>query len=585
MNREIRAGAKNQFRLVLIWLILMSSIVGLGYRLYKLQIIGKIDTHNLAQEALTQRQHKLRPYLPRRPIIDRHNNTLATDRFVSTLYAHPKLFKHRKLEIAQALNTVFTEQKIEELLQKFTLQESGIRIKDNLSESQAEQIKSLKINEKAVEGLELVSKYARFYPQEKTVSDVIGYVQVDSRKGQAGIENSQEKLLARDPKVIQLIRDGNGNLIPLAHQQEMFGNFDDLKLQLTISLPLQRVARNALKEQMKEFQALRGSVIAMDINDGSIIAMVSEPSYDPNNYSKFDVSLFKNWAISDLYEPGSTFKPINMAIAFEEGVIDDKTTIYDAGKITIDKSTIFNHDYHDKGPHGNINLAQILQYSSNIGMISIMSRIKSSAYYDRLKNIGIEDLTGIDLPGEVEGRIKDKSIFTAGNIERATASFGQGFSVTPIKILQLQAAIANGGKLVTPHVVKGLVDSKGIFTWQPQFKNKQIFSPKTTDKVLKLMETVVTDGSGEKSQITGYRIAGKTGTSQKASPYGGYLPKAKITSFVAIVPVESPRYVVIVVVDEPKKPYSFGSTVAAPVAKKVLDALIVEEKIPPSGNQ
>jgi cell division protein FtsI (penicillin-binding protein 3) len=591
MNKQITNRKKNEtnlgLRLILVWLILVAGMFGLGYRLYQLQIIGVIGKdkqHNLAEEASLQRQISLEPYSPRRPIIDRHGNTFAIDRIVYTLYIQPKRFNHDhdQLKIAQELGKVITEFTTEDLLKKFQQKESRILITSNLSESQASEIRSLTINQKLIEGIELVSRYSRFYPQEKTVSDVIGYVQFDTRKGQAGVENSQDKLLVRDPKVVQLIRDGKGNLMPFNHQQEIFWNFDDLSLQLTLALPLQRDARKALQAQMKESEALRGAVVVMDVHDGAILAMVSEPSYDPNNYPQFDVSLFKNWAISDLYEPGSTFKPINMAIAWEAGVIDDNTIINDTGKISVDGWPILNHDFGEKGARGNINLAQILQYSSNIGMIRIMEKMKSSSYYDKLKSLGIEETTGIDLPGEVGGKLKEKSIFTRGQIEVATASFGQGFSLTPLKILQLQAAIANGGKLVTPHVVQGLVDSKGKYHWQPQLKTKQVFSAKTTQKVLKLMESVVQGGSGQNAQVEGYRIAGKTGTSQKASPTGGYLPNAKITSFVAIVPVDQPRYVMLVVVDEPKKPLSFGSTVAAPIAQKVLNSLLFQEKIPPS---
>jgi cell division protein FtsI (penicillin-binding protein 3) len=597
MTKPITQNTKLiKVRLVIVWLILIAGMFGLIYRLYKLQIIGVINskdnkTHDLAAEALRQRQYELTPYIPRRPIIDRYNNTLAMDRIVYTLYVHPKLFKHKPLEVAQALQTVFTDQKIDQLLKIFREKETGILLRRNLSESEARQIRLLKIPKQTedgeiiqtpVDGLDLVSKNTRFYPQENTVSDVIGYVQLDSRKGQAGIESSQEKLLAKEAQVIRLIRDGQGNLMPLSHQEEIFENFDDLKLQLTLALPLQRAARTALQDQLKEAEAKRGAVIVMDVHDGSILTMVSEPSYDPNNYSQFDISLFKNWAISDLYEPGSTFKPINMALAFEAGVIDDNTTVNDTGKTMVDGWPILNHDFGEKGARGMLNLGQILQYSSNIGMIRIMERINSATYYEKLKNLGLEQITGIDLPGEVAGKLKDKKVFTRGNIEAATASFGQGFSVTPLKILQLQAAIANGGKLVTPHVVQGLVDPKGKYQWQPELKTKQIFPPHIARKVLQLMETVVTDGSGQVAQVKGYRIAGKTGTAQKASPTGGYLANAKITSFVAIVPVDKPRYAMIVVVDEPKKPHSFGSTVAAPIAQKVLNSLLFQEKIPPS---
>lgn len=196
--------------------------------------------------------------------------------------------------------------------------------------------------------------------------------------------------------------------------------------------------------------------------------------------------------------------------------------------------------------------------------------------------MGIEDEVEFDIPGYTTGRLKNEVEFTVREIEPATTAFGQGFSLTPLKLIQLHAALANKGKLITPHVVRGLSDYQGYLHYFQPPNSKQIFSPKTATTVLEMMETVVEEGSGYAAKIPGYRIAGKTGTSQKAVNQGGYDETAKMTSFVALFPVEAPRYAVLAVVDEPHGEYTYGSTVAAPIVGSVIQGIINLEGIPPS---
>jgi cell division protein FtsI (penicillin-binding protein 3) len=556
-------------RLFVVWGILMTAGLGLAINLYQLQII---QGAKLTQKARNQQMVKLRPFVPRRLVVDRSNNVLAVDRPVYTLYVHPKLFNRSNQQMAERLAPILDKTPAE-LVKTFESQKSGITLASALPEVNAGRVRSLRLN-----GLELIQKYSRYYPQKKVVADVVGYVNID-RRGQAGVEYSQEKLLERTVQTVELSRSGNGRLLP-NHAPEGFLNFDDLRLQLTIDSRLQRVARTALQAQMEKFQAKRGAVIVMDASNGSLLALTSYPTYNPNEYSKADISLFKNWTVADLYEPGSTFKPLNVAIALENGAIKADDLFNDPGSIQIGEHTIRNAGLNS---HGLINIAKILQTSSNIGMVRIIQRMQPTVYYNWLERLGLGQNVETDLPFEVSGQLKAQKEFLGSPIEAATTSFGQGFSVTPLQLVQMHGALANGGKLVTPHVVQGLVDTKGQMHYSPNLpKPRQIFSPATAQTVVEMMETVVSEGTGEPAQIPGYRIAGKTGTSQKASPNGGYIPNARITSFVGILPVESPRYVVFAVADEPKGADAYGSTVAAPIVKAVMEALIPIERIGPS---
>jgi cell division protein FtsI (penicillin-binding protein 3) len=557
-------------RLLAVWGVLIAAGVGLGLNLYNLQIVRG---PKLTEKARSQQMVNLRPYIPRRQVVDRNKNVLAIDQQVYTLYAHPKQFNQPRDKVAKLLAPIL-DKDATELEKRFAGRNTGIVLNSALPEQLADRISALSLN-----GLELRQKYSRFYPQQDLVSEVVGYVNSD-RRGQAGVEYSQEKLLERSVQTVRLSRAGNGTFMP-DYAPEGFPNFDDMRLQITIDSRLQRAARFALKNQMKRYSAKRGAVIVMDAYDGSLLAMVTQPTYNPNDFSKSDISLFKNWTVADLYEPGSTFKPLNVAIALETGIIKPDDTFNDSGTIKVGDRVIKNAE---NKRYGRINIAQVLQNSSNIAMVQIIQRLRPSIYYGWLERMGLGQKLETDLPSSVTSQLKSQEEFTTTPIEAATTSFGQGFSLTPLQLVQMTGALANGGKLVTPHVVKGLLDSKEQMHYTPtRSEARQIFSPITTQKVVEMMETVVSaKGTGKEARIPGYRIAGKTGTAQKASTSGGYETYAKITSFISILPAESPRYVVLAIVDEPKGENAYGGTVAAPIAKSVMEALITTEQIPPS---
>lgn len=556
-----------EVRLLVVWMILFLGGLGLCWNLFQLQVIRRPFLERYARQ---QQEITIRPFVPRRSIVDRNNNLLAVDSPTYTLYAHPLIFRRQtKEQIANQLAPLL-DKPASELLTKFNSAPTGIRVKDKIVQEVADKIIAMR-----QDGLELIQTFSRLYPAKETAADIVGYVD-DNHQGQAGLEYSRETILERSTKVIKLNRAGNGAVMP-DHAPEGLLNADDTHLRLTIDVRLQRAARAALKTKMAEFKAKRGTVIVMDARDGSLLALVAEPTYNPNEFFKYDKSLFKNWAITDLYEPGSTFKPINVAIALENKSIQPDTIFRDSGAIKVSNKVIRNAN---GAGHGRVSITKIVQVSSNVGMVQIMQTLKPKDYHTWLKRLGVGSSLESDLPFRAVSKLKSERTFTSLPIEPATASFGQGFSITPLHLVRMTATLANGGKLVTPHVIQGLYNSKDELTWQPTLPPpKAVFSPNTAKVVAEMMESVVKNGTGRAAQIPGYRIGGKTGTAQKASPRGGY-SDAKVTSFVAILPLESPRYVVAAVVDEPKG--GSGAAVAAPVVKSVMESLINIEKIPPS---
>ncbi len=567
-TKESQKVADQRLRLFLVWLALFGGLIGLLARLIYLQVSAAPFLKTKAQD---QQLGTLPQRTFRYPIVDRRGNVLAKDEPVFRLFAHPFLFQQQPDGIAQSLAPILKDYSPDKLVSLFKTGDSGIPIGYRLSEAEADQVKDLYLD-----GLEVTREWQRVYPQAALTSGLVGYVNTENQ-GQSGIEYSQQTLLKGNPIPLKVARDGQGKLLPDKFPLEPL-NANDLTLQLTLDTRLQRSARQALHKQMAKFRAKRGTVIVMDVHDGSLAALASEPSFNPQRYFESNTELFKNWAVSDLYEPGSTFKPINIAIALESKAIQPDSVFHDSGKISVGGWPINNSD---NSGHGNLSVTGILEYSSNVGMVHVMQRMERSPFYNYLKKIGIGQITGTDLPFETPGQFKDKQQFLDYPIEAATAAFGQGFSVTPIQMAQLHAALANGGKLVTPHVADGLYNpdgkkTKGLNLIQP----RRIFSEETTAQVRTMMGSVVQNGTGKPAKIPGYRLGGKTGTAQKAD--SGTYSNARITSFVASFPLESPKYVVLAVVDEPQGGNAYGSTVAAPVVKSVLETLISVEGIPPS---
>ncbi len=568
-KKIVRLIPLDQRRFKFLYIFSLLLIFCLFGRLVKLQVFNASD---LQRKARLIQSSKINALKKRRSIVDRNNRLIAYDKPLYKLWAHPQYFNFpgdsinrvRSIEeVTKKLSSILDINN-EKLVEKFNNKMIGIKLLDKISEEKAEKIKNLQIS-----GLDLFKYSQRYYPQGELYSNLVGFVN-DENKGSAGLELHLDNQIKVFNKSNLIKRGGDGTPLP---DNSAPGDFiyDYKSLGLTIDSKLQKASFNALSKQVSEWKAKKGFAIVMDVNNGRILSLVTVPSYDPNKFWQYDSELFRGWYSQDLFEPGSTFKPINLALALEEKVIQKDGLVEDIGKIKVGGWTLSN--WNKKG-NGYIDYPKVLQVSSNVGMVKIMQNLDPTIYWDWLQNLGINKKLETDLFESTAGQLKRKDLFVNQSIEPAVTSFGKGFSISPLKLVQLHAALANGGFQVTPHVTS--------FFKERVNKNpkKQFFSPDVSKIVLEWMESVVDKGSGSGAKIEGYRIAGKTGTSQKAIN-GSYTSK-KVCSFVATLPVNDPKFAVLVVVDEPSKSYAYGSTVAVPVAKEIIESLIVIEKIPPN---
>ncbi len=567
-KKIVRLTPLDQRRFKFLYIFSLILIFCLFGRLVKLQVFNASD---LQRKARLIQSSKINALKKRRSIVDRNNRLIAYDKPLYKLWAHPKYFNFpgdsinrvRSIEeVTKKLSSIL-DIKNEKLVEKFNNKMSGIKLLDKISEEKAEKIKNLQIS-----GLDLFKYSQRYYPQGELYSNLVGFVN-DENKASAGLELHLDNQIKVFNKSNLIKRGGDGTPLP---DNSAPGDFisDYKSLGLTIDSKLQKASFNALSKQVSKWKAKKGFAIVMDVNNGRILSLVTFPSYDPNKFWQYNSELFRGWYSQDLFEPGSTFKPINLALALEEKVIQKDGVVEDIGEIKIGGWTLSN--WNKKG-NGYIDYPKVLQVSSNVGMVKIMQNLDPKIYWDWLKNLGINNNLETDLFASTAGQLKRKDLFVNQSIEPAVTSFGKGFSISPLKLVQLHAALANGGFEVTPHVTSTFNERVN------ENPKKQFFSDEVSKTVLEWMESVVDKGSGSGVKIEGYRIAGKTGTSQKALN-GSYTSK-KVCSFVATLPVNDPKYAVLVVIDEPSKSFAYGSTVAVPVAKEIIESLIVIEKIPP----
>jgi cell division protein FtsI (penicillin-binding protein 3) len=562
-------------RLWLVYTLLAAGLAGLAIRLAWVQVIQGRELLERARAVQTQ---TLSPIGKRRTIVDRQGRLVALDEERFTLWAHPRYFAfpgddigqlRSPLDVARRLSTVLALP-MADLVRAMDGRKSGVKLTSELDPETAQRVRNLGIS-----GLDLEAYPQRIYPQGSLFANVVGFLNLE-RVAQAGLEQSRDTDLRRHEASRSMRRGADGTPLPDGLRAGVLYG-DDLRLQLTLDARLQQVAQLALSKQVKQWHAKRGVAIVMDVRNGELLALASSPTYDPNRFWNYKPGLFREWSVQDLYEPGSTFKPINLAIALQENAIDPAGKVNDSGQLTIGGWPIFNHD---RRGNGLIDFPTVLQVSSNVAMVQAMQRVKPDKFWQWLHNLGIDTTPDTDLPGAQAGQLKSREAFRTQPIEPATAAFGQGFNLTPLKLAQLHGMLANGGRLVSPHITRGLRSGDELAP-PPPASGVQLLRPEIAQTVLNWMETVVEKGSGKGVAIPGHRIGGKTGTAQKAEN-GVYIPGARICSFVANLPTNDPRFVVLVVVDEPQGGNAYGSTVAVPVARQIIEALLVIEKIPPS---
>ncbi len=542
-TRKINLG------LMVVQIILGLLVFAIALKLAELQVF---DPNHLKAKAKKMRSSKSLVY--RGEIVDRNGVRLASDAILYDIYAHPRYYNISPEKMAEKM-APYLEISEYDLYKKLNkIRYSTITVAKDIERDTINKIKALKIR-----GLDLVKKTDRVYPQGNLASHILGYVNFDANIS-AGVERIAESDLESLPSISRLETNGLGEVIydmntdPEIAAKPLKGR----KLVLTIDSIIQHLAEKELAKMIKKTEADRGAVIVMNPRNGELLGFAVLPNYDPNEYNKADPSVVKNWALSDVYPPGSTFKVLTVASALDLGRITENEKVVDTGKIKIQGWDILNYDYYDNKYPGLIDLKYLFEHSSNIGSVKIALKMLPEEFHDKLSQFGIGKKTGIDLPGESAGILP--KVKTWKKIRQATIGFGYSVASTPIQMAAAVATIANEGVWVTPHVIK---KSKKI-------KKFKVMEPENARKISNLLELSIRESKSGAGKIANFTVAGKSGTSRRPNPNGpGYIEGLVYTSFVGYFPSKDPQVLIMVVIDNPKGRNSWGSTVAAPVFNEI----------------
>ncbi len=546
------------------WLKLRILLVLMGFVLVTITISAKAyQLHVLRNEELSElanRQQKRGiPVAPNRgAIYDRNREDLAVSIDVDSIYAEPRKITNAS-EYAGKLSPILGMSE-KALKRKFALNRHFTWIKRRITPDQSMRVQDLKLA-----SVGFVRESKRFHPNRETAASIVGFVGLDP-KGLEGLELQYDDYLKGEAAFSVVERDALGRLIcsnGLGRRDGLTGN----DLILTIDKTIQYLAEEELKKGMIKAKAKRGIVIVMDPRNGQLLAVAIYPQFNPNCFWEYPASAWRNRAITDSFEPGSTFKVFLLAASLEEGIVSRNNIFFcENGRYRVGKETV--HDIH---PHAWLSVKNIVKVSSNIGAGKIGEELGKKKLYLYIRKFGFGKKTGIDLPGETQGLVRPCDKWSRIAVD--TISFGQGISVSAIQLITGLSVIANKGRLMKPYVVKRIVNPGGtvIKEFKPQVVGRVISEETAKEVTYILKSTVLKGGTGTTASLDGYEVAGKTGTAQKADlSSGGYLKNKYVASFMGFVPADDPVVAILVVIDEPSGNY-YGGQTAAPVFKTIAE--------------
>jgi cell division protein FtsI (penicillin-binding protein 3) len=533
-------------------------------RLVQLQVFQ----HRSFEQLAAQRQQERRSIpAPRGIIYDSHMDELATSVTVSTVVAEPRRIKDKRTTAGKL--AAILDMKPRELLSRMTDPDRRyfMVVKRKIDPQAEARIESL-----GLEGVYFMDESMRVYPNRELASQTLGFVNMNGDGGE-GIELQYDKELKGKDGVFSFDVD--------AHRRSFRVKMETPPVQghslvLSIDKSIQYITDRELAAGVEKVRARAGTAIVMESDTGRILAISNYPAYNCNNYNEYPSDLHRNRAVTDMFEPGSTFKVVVATAALEAGLTrPDEMIDCQMGTIIIGR-----HPFHDHKAYGLLSFSQVLEFSSNVGAAKLGLRLGQQRLYEALRNFGFGSKTGVDLPGEIIGLVRDWHDWSGLSI--GAISFGQEVGVTSIQILTAINAIANGGYRVRPSIVDRIIDEKGDLVNVRTPERVRLMSPQTAETVSNAFEGVVQRGTGRRAALEGYRAAGKTGTAQKIVG-GRYSPNKVVASFIGYAPLPQPRITVLVQIDEPKEAH-YGGDVGAPVFQKIAQEALMQLRVPPDPN-